>query len=49
MIERLEVNSAIASGAAIHAMLYSMGSAESSLKLISKLLNAADRGYPPTG
>jgi AcrR family transcriptional regulator len=44
MIEKLEVSSAIASGAVIHAMLYSDGSPESSMRLISKLINAtADR------
>jgi AcrR family transcriptional regulator len=41
MLERLEINSAIASGAAIHAMLYSSGSLESSMRLISKLINGA--------
>lgn len=39
MLERLEINSAIASGAAIHAMLYSSGSPEASMKLISKLIS----------
>ncbi len=43
MIERTEISSAIASGAAIHAMLYSNGSPESSMKLIARLINAADR------
>jgi AcrR family transcriptional regulator len=43
MIERLEVSSAIASGAAIHAILYSHGSPESSMRLFSKLINAADK------
>lgn len=40
MLERLEINSAIASGAAIHALLYSSGSPEASMRLISKLILA---------
>jgi hypothetical protein len=43
MIERLEVSSAVASGAALHAMLYSPDSAESRMRLISKLIAAVDR------
>jgi AcrR family transcriptional regulator len=43
MIERLEVSSAVASGAAMHSMLYSSGSGESSMRLISKLIAAVDR------
>lgn len=39
MLERLEISSAIASGAAIHAMLYSSGSPETSMRLISKLIS----------
>jgi AcrR family transcriptional regulator len=41
MLDKLEISSAIASGAAIHAMLYSSGSPESSMRLISKLLSGA--------
>jgi AcrR family transcriptional regulator len=41
MLERLEISSAIASGAAIHALLYSSGSPESSIRLISKMLKGA--------
>lgn len=41
MLERLEINSAIASGAAIHALLYSSGSPEASMKLIAKLISGA--------
>jgi AcrR family transcriptional regulator len=40
MLERLEISSAIASGAAIHAMLYSSGSPEISMRLISKLISS---------
>ncbi len=43
MIERLEVSSAVASGAALHAMLYSSDSAEGRMRLISKLIAAVDR------
>ncbi|MGH8200799.1 MAG: TetR/AcrR family transcriptional regulator [Steroidobacteraceae bacterium] len=41
MLDKLEISSAIASGAAIHAMLYSSGSPESSMRLISKLISGA--------
>jgi AcrR family transcriptional regulator len=41
MLERLEISSAIASGAAIHAMLYSSGSPETSMRLISKLISSS--------
>jgi AcrR family transcriptional regulator len=41
VLDKLEISSAIASGAAIHALLYSSGSPESSMRLISKALNRA--------
>jgi len=43
MIEHLELLSAIASGAAVHCLLYSDGSPEGSMRLVSKFLSLTAR------